>query len=42
MQRVPIELGIDRNGLDSEFSGGPNNSDSNFSTVGDEDFLKHE
>ena len=39
---VSIEFGIDRNGLNSEFSGRTNYSDGDFSTVGDEDFLEHE
>ena len=41
MQRVSIEFGIDRNGCNAQFSGGPNDSDSNFSTVGDEYLLQH-
>ena len=42
VQRVAVEFRIDRDGLDPHLSGGPNDSDGDLSTVGDEDFLEHE
>jgi hypothetical protein len=42
VERVAIEFGIDRDGLDSHLSGRSNDSNGDLSTVGDEDFLEHE
>ncbi len=41
MEGVAIEFAVDRNGLDAQLSGGPDDPDGDLSTVGDQDLGKH-
>lgn len=40
MKRITVELGVDRNGLDSEFLARSNHSNGNLASIGDEDGRK--
>ena len=40
MKRVTIGLGVDRNGLDSDFTAGTNHAEGNLAPVGYQNFLE--
>ena len=41
MERVTIEFAVDRDGRDAQLTGGADDSDGDFATVGDQDLLEH-
>ena len=41
VQRVPVELGVHGDGLDTEFASGTDDSHGDLATVGDQDLLQH-
>lgn len=41
MERIAIQFGVDGNGLDTEFTGGADHSDSDLTTIGDQDLFEH-
>ncbi len=41
VQGVPIELGVDRDGLDAELTSGADHAHGDLATVGDQDLLQH-
>ena len=41
VERVAIELGVDRDGRDAELAGGPDDADGDLAAVGDQDLLQH-
>ena len=41
MQRIAIEIGVDRHGRDAELAGGADDSDRDLTPVGDQDLLQH-
>ena len=41
VQGVPIELGVDRDGLDAELASGADHAHGDLATVGDQDLLQH-
>jgi hypothetical protein len=41
VQRVPIELGVDRDGRDAELAGGADHTHGDLAPVGDQDLLQH-
>ena len=41
VEGITIQFAVDSDGLDSELASGPNDSDGDLSTVGDQDLLQH-
>jgi hypothetical protein len=41
VQRVAVELGVDGDRPDAQLARGPDDSDRDLSTVGDQDLLQH-
>ena len=42
VQRITVELGVDRDGGDSQLAAGPHHADGDLAAVGDQDLLEHE
>ena len=41
VERIAVEFGVDRDGLDPEFTGGADDSDGDLAAVGNQDLLEH-
>jgi hypothetical protein len=41
VEGVAVEFAVDRDGLDAEFPGGPDDSNGDLSTIGDQDLFQH-